>query len=470
MQKSQLVNILKTFSKKEIRDCRKWLDSPYHNQREDCLLLFNYLCENLQYEDALKKEVAYRHIFNKAAFDDARIRQTMHFLLKVIEDFLSYEAFNTNPIDSKITLAQLYRKRGLDTLYHKTLKSVQKAHIDLPYRDEDYFKKELSILQEKYEYLEESQQRSAKMNLQEISDTLDRTFITSKLKQACLMIAHQKVYKVEYDIGILSGIIEHIVERDLLDTPAISIYYYIYKISTTLDTDEESFNKVKELSAQYAHLFSNEEATDIYLMAVNYCIEQMNKGKREFIPQVFELYKEGIKRKVFIVDGTIDRFLFRNIVTAGSYLKEFDWLEKFTDEYQQYLDPRHRDDYANLSRSMILYNKKDYNTAMRLLTQYDFKDTLINLNGKVMLIKMYYELKEIPALESLLESAAVFVKRKKDITNIYKRPYNNLIKYVKKLLRVNPYDKAKKEKLRQEIMAANPLIEKRWFLEQLDKL
>lgn len=469
MQKSQLINILNTFSKKEIRDCRKWLESPYHNQREDCILLFNYLCEHLREEEALAKERVYRRIFSKAPFDDARMRQTMHFLLKVIEDFLSYEAFSKDTIQSKITLAQLYRKRSLDTLYHKTLKSAQKVHESLPHRDEAFFQKELAILREKYEYLEESQQRSASMNLQEISDTLDRTFITSKLKQACMMIAHQKVYKVEYEIGILSRILDYVVKNNLLEIPAISIYFYIYKISEA-DTDEEAFEKVKQLAAKYAYLFPNAEATDIYLMAVNYCIRQINKGKKDFIPEMFQLYKEGIERKIFIVDGTIDRFLFRNIVTAGAYLGEFDWLEEFTREYAPYLDPRHRDDYVNLSMSVIFSGKKEYEKAMKLLVQYDFKDTLINLNGKAMLIKMYYELKEISALESLLDSATIFVKRKKDLTNNYKLLYNNLIKYTKKLLRVNPYDKAKKEKLRQEIMAANPLIEKRWFLEQLEKI
>jgi hypothetical protein len=45
MQKSNLINIFKTFSKKELRDFKKWLQSPLHNQREDVLKLFNYLSE-----------------------------------------------------------------------------------------------------------------------------------------------------------------------------------------------------------------------------------------------------------------------------------------------------------------------------------------------------------------------------------------------------------------------------------------
>ena len=469
MQKSQLINVLKTFSKKEIRDCRKWLHSPYHNQREDCIFLYEYLCEHLQEDDFLQKEKIYRKLFPKTPFDDARIRQTMYFLLKAIEDFLAHEAFTNNAIKSRITLAQVYRKRNLGVLYNKTIKTAQKAHEKYPYRDETYFKNESAIERERYEYIEGSQQRSAEMNLQETSDKFDRAFITSKLKQACLMLAHQKVYKVEYEIGILPGILQYILDKNLLDIPAISVYYYIYKLSVS-ETDEAAYSKVRELISECANFFSNSEAADVYLMAVNYCIRQLNKGNRNFVNDIFSIYKEGIELKIFIIDGFIDRFLFRNIVTAGSYLKEFDWLEKFTDEYQHYLDPKYRDDYVNLNKSVIYFHNKDYNSAMRLLTQHDFKDTLININGKAMLIKIYYELNETDALDSLLDSATVFVKRKKDLTSNYKLLYNNLIKYTKKLLRVNPYDKSKREKLKQEILAANPLIEKRWFLEQLENL
>ena len=42
MIKSQLVELLRSFDKKEIRDCRKWLNSPYHNQRQDVIDLFEY--------------------------------------------------------------------------------------------------------------------------------------------------------------------------------------------------------------------------------------------------------------------------------------------------------------------------------------------------------------------------------------------------------------------------------------------
>ncbi len=48
--------------------------------------------------------------------------------------------------------------------------------------------------------------------------------------------------------------------------------------------------------------------------------------------------------------------------------------------------------------------------------------------------------------------------------------YKNIITYTRKILKVKPYDKIAKEKLRAELQEASPLTERRWLLEQLEKL
>ena len=45
-----------------------------------------------------------------------------------------------------------------------------------------------------------------------------------------------------------------------------------------------------------------------------------------------------------------------------------------------------------------------------------------------------------------------------------------MVRYTKKLLKVNPYSRAQKEKLKAEIEAAKPLTEKAWLLKQLAEL
>ena len=86
-----------------------------------------------------------------------------------------------------------------------------------------------------------------------------------------------------------------------------------------------------------------------------------------------------------------------------------------------------------------------------------------------MLLKIYHETDEFKVLESLLESMRAYLQRKK-VLGYHKSNYKNIIHYTKKLLKVNPYSKAQKEKLKLEIEAAKPLTEKAWLLKQLAEL
>jgi hypothetical protein len=114
----------------------------------------------------------------------------------------------------------------------------------------------------------------------------------------------------------------------------------------------------------------------------------------------------------------------------------------------------------------LYFEQNDYDSAMPLLVQTDFDDILLNLNAKTLLVKMYYELLEFDTLENLLESMRTYLHRK-DVG--YHEPlFKNMIKLTRKLVRVNPYDKNEKAKLKKEIENTNPLRERTWLLEQLE--
>jgi hypothetical protein len=102
MQKSVLVEILRSLNRKEVRDLQKWLQSPAHNQRSDVIQLFDFLVENSSREKALpEKEQAWKAIFPKEPYDDARMRQVMYFLLKNIEEFLIFSDLTDDPVKAR---------------------------------------------------------------------------------------------------------------------------------------------------------------------------------------------------------------------------------------------------------------------------------------------------------------------------------------------------------------------------------
>lgn len=471
MKNSRISLILNSFSKKEIRELRKWLISPAHNQRQDVQNLFEYLVKNIgnDSEMAFEKEFIFKKLFLDEKYDDARFRQTIHFLAKATEEFLTYQELVSDEVRATTSLARVFRRRGLDKLFNKTINSAKTLQKKAPFRNTNFQQNEFQIQLEEYAF-RETKKRTAEMNLQELTTALDVTFIANKLKYSYLMFAHRVVYNTDYDFGTLDSILKYVRETPLVKIPAISIYYH--GLMAQLEKDKpEHYQSLKTEIFESAHLFPNHEARDIYLMSINYLIGQLNSGSKDALKELFELYKSGLQLGVFMESGRISRFTFMNVVAVGLKLSEFEWIENFINEYQAYLKKAVKENIVHFSTANLAFEKKDYDTAMRQLTQVEYDDILMNLNAKGMLIKMFYETGEYDVLEALLNSTRAFITRKK-VMGARKANFTNLIKLTKKLLKIQPYDKTQIARLRNEIEEANPMAstERDWLLNQLSRV
>lgn len=468
MQNSQLILVLSSLSKKENRELRKWLVSPIHNQRSDVVQLYEYLTSGNRLEDdkSLEKERIYRKLYPKEAYDDARMRQVIHFLQESTEAYLAYTKSTEDIVQQKLALAKNYREKKLTKLYQKTIKSIEDIHSTKQKKDDDYLEKSFLIEREKSEQASEGARTA---NFQEMSDSAELAFIARKLKLACGMISYQRIFKAEYDFGMIDQILNYIDnKKHLLEIPIIKVYYDIYRLFK-YPQHEQNFFEVKNDILVFESQFLTSEKLDIFMAALNYCIGKMNTGHSQYIREAFEIYQRGLESEVFTQGGTISPHNFRNIVTTGTSLKEFEWVSSFIKNYENYLAPEYRENFVQFSLAKLYFEKGDYDKAQRLLIQFDIDDVLINLSAKSMLIKMYFEEGEINTLESLLESLRTYINRKKSIA-YHKIIYNNLIRFTKKLVRLPPRNKALKERLRKQIEDANPLPERKWLLEQLDKI
>lgn len=469
MQKSLIVEILRTSTKKEFRDMHKWLLSPAHNQRKDVIKLFEYLLEdNHLYNDSfLKKEAVYKWIFPKTPFDDAKMRQTIYFTTKCIEEFLIYQQLRADEVSARNALGRVYRKRKLSKPFQKNLKETQKTQGKQAYRSVQFLRNEYFIEQERYYYL--SGVKRLELNLQEVSDAMDTTYIADKLRQSCLMLAHQAVYKKQgYDIGLLPDVLKIVKTKDFLNVPAIAIYYYSYMAQTDKE-DESHFLNLKDELTNHSQFFPISESRDIYLLAINYCIGRINAGVPRYLREAFELFRKGLELKILLDEGALSRYTFINVVTIGTNLKEFDWIKFFISDYQQYLEQQYRENIVSYSMGRLHFFRKEYDQAQKFFSQVEYDDILMNLNAKVMQLQMFYEQDEFDVLESLLESMRTYLVRKK-VIGYHRSNYKNIIRLVKKLVKINPFSKAQRSKLKKEIEEVSPLTEKKWLLAKLEDL
>ncbi len=452
MQKSRLIEIFRSFSERERQQFDKYLASPYHNTQANLLRLYQHIAFVLQQkiDAALDKEYVYDKLFPKQSYKDVKMRLLMSDLLKHAERFLTIEAHLKDEAAAEVYLAQTYRHRQLTKSFRQTLKNARNRLQKKPSYDTPTQYRQSQLYEEEYLFLLE-ENRQAEHDLQAWHDTVSHFFIAATLRQVCALLTRERVAEKAYNFLLLADILNQIeAHPDLLEIPAIRLYYHSYHILTNTKNDED-FRQLKAGIIRYGAGFSQKERKEIYTHAINHCIRQNNKSEGTiFLRELFDLYQIGLEQDAFLENGFLSRWTYKNIVSAGLMLKEFGWVEGFIYQYEAKLERKYRKDSFTYNLAFLYHATKQYDKAISQLQQVKFDDVFLNLNARNLLLKIYLELEEYEALEAHLNSFEIFIRRKKT-PNPHRTNYLNIIKLSRKIIQLNPHDKAAKAALRKEI-------------------
>lgn len=468
MQKSVLIEILHSLSRKEMRDINKWLQSPAHNQRQDVIRLFDYLGKHLSNgEEGLEKEQAWRTVFPNQPYDDAYMRQVMYFLLKAIEEFLVFTYYTSDGIRYQLALSRIYRRRKLDKAYKQAHRLGLDKLYQQPLRNDFYLLNKFYLEQIEYEHQMNITQNGP-VNLQETADALEKWFLEERLRISKDMLAHQSIYpKIQYNHGLLKEVLSYADTKSMLQEPAIAVYYYAYMAFANTDK-EVYFDELEHRILNQTEYFNRLEVRTLYLAALNYCTVKVNHGNLDYCRRALKLYHLGMEKGFLLENNMITRYTFGNAVAFALKIGEFDWAEQFVERFQHHLDEKERNSIANFNLARLYSEKGEYGKAQKLLTKFEYDDMVLNLVAKTMLLKIYYEESAYDAFESLLDAMRTYLHRKDAISTNYRLVYKNLLSVMRKLIHLNVYSKTQKEKFRALVMETNPLPEREWLLKQAD--
>ncbi len=465
MKRSKLLLLLDTFSAKELREAENFVRSPFFNKRKDLIVLYEYLRECLFIHRVVPdKTQAFRELYPEEPYDDHRIRMAMSLLYKLLEKYLVCQELLKDELQVKTRLVKTFRKRQLDKHFEAAKKDAQSSLHKYPYRDVSFYESSYALQLEVFQQTA-SRKRISDFNLQNLSNDLDINYIATKLKQVCVLISHQTVYKTEYHFGLLEPLLQYIEQEQLTAVPVIAIYYHCY-CALTQEDHGPHFHNFRNLITQHRDQFPQEEMRDLFLLAINFCLRDYNAGNRAYLKDLFELYQEGLDQAYLLTNGLISRFTYRNIVTLGLIQKEYDWVESFLNEYQFKLEKSYQESMYSFCLARLEYSRQNYGEALQLLQKSEYEDLLLNLSAKTVVLKIYFATEEFDALDAHLEAMNTFIRRKK-VMGYHRENYRQLIRLTRKILELQPYDQEGKRALQQKIQETKSVAEKEWLLEQL---
>lgn len=472
IRESKLFHAIEHLNGHEINKLSRFLSSPYFNQNQNIIRLFDWIRQELKSDvasAASKEDIWNAVVLPTENFNDSRYRKLQSDLLSLIQEFFAQEQFQKNPAHKAKYLLDSVRDRDIPKLKKGALKTAQLLTKGQEDRPASYYYYKYEIEQGIYELNRQDLERNTKSNIEQIAQNLDRFYLAEKLRYYCTILNHQLLASLNYEMLFMDEIIKHVQSNDYSDVAPIQIYYQI--LLTYHEPDkEEHYAQLKALINKYIDLFPESEAKEIIDAALNYSIKKVNTGNEKYSLETFLLYKESLERGLLHVHNKLSPWSFKNIVTAGLRLSEFDWVENFINHYSLDLDPKARQNAVTFNLAQLYFYKKDYPSVISQLSQVEYEDTTYNLNSKTLLMASYYELDEFEALNSLLDTFRVYLNRNQKIPETRRKHYLNTISIVRKLARIKPKDTKAIEQLRKELQQTQGIVSKNWIQEKLDML
>jgi hypothetical protein len=208
---------------------------------------------------------------------------------------------------------------------------------------------------------------------------------------------------------------------------------------------------------------------DGYTYALNFCTQQVNTGKAIYLEELFGLHQVLLEKQLFLESGELSEWVYKNIVTVGCRLKEYDWVRTFIEEYQPLLAASSRLNAYNYNLAYFHYHRSEHEEALTLLRKVEFTDVYYQLNARIILLKSYFESGDFRALDYHLDAFRLFLIRNRKVSEERRRSGLRFIRFTRSLMKLVEVEKPSEKELSnfiEQLQSGPEVLNRSWLLEQ----
>lgn len=474
MFKSQLIALFKGLNKQELNEFVRYVKTPFFNKNQRVIKLTEYIARYFpDYNSSrLAKEVVSKKIIGKEG--GARgLAYVMSDLKKHLEDYLVWKEVQSQPIDRDYLLLRNLSIRKTEQPFLTTSNRQMDRLEAYGKKDMFYYYHQFRLHHLLLAHRTAERISSSVDDLEHAMNNLDRFYFIAKLQYVCEIanregiFANKKPYKV-----LLMDEIKAITSQAPFTDNLLFESYQLYN-DLIQDFNEDKYHRLKEILRTKRDIFGDDEQSEFYILMINYCLTVYDNGETHYLEEVFEWYQFGLDTKLLLKYDTLDHIDYNNIVNVACTLKEFDWIDGFIATYTPYLKADVRANAKTLSLAEVAVNKGDFEEALDLLQEVDFKDDYDKLRAKVLQMKGYFELAAYDMLLlNFFDAFSVFIRRNRTFTQDFRKSYLNLINFSRHLFKakLQPITERDLSSLQNRFEELEHLPYRSWAARKLEEL
>lgn len=466
----KFINAFQSLPVKKQQKFSKFLHSPYFNTRSKVISLGDFIATQVQNDTDWEPAEAYKLIFGPKPFEPLPLNNLLSDLYKLLERFLRIEA-----MEQSEDLKQAAEAKGLTNI---NAPSVTRAYLRKKEKhtiQNEFGQYQLYRLADQFHF--QQTRRNSNDDLIASQKNFNRHFLQQQLRTWCELLNRSNILMLEYDVTELNRFKTILTqfETDVQENPRLYFYHSIFRWLND-PADDTWYQNFPEKLLQHLGSLNDNDAREICAYVQNYCVKRINEGRENYLRELFNLFRLMIQKGLVLDGNIISQWTYKNIVTTGVRLKEFEETEQFIHDWYTKLPESDRDNAYQYNLAVLHYESKQYKRAMQLLNKVHFTDPNYYLDAKSILLKIYFEQEAFEAIHTLKDTVKIYLLRDTLLSKNQKSLYKNLFSCTLKLYKLKyESDYMTNEKRRTTVLKLladikeNDLIaNKQWLSVQAD--
>ncbi|MEM6768177.1 MAG: hypothetical protein AAF824_18380 [Bacteroidota bacterium] len=474
MKPTKLTEVLSQLGHAELKKFRKFVHSPYFHQHKDTITFFEALAKYHPHyhEEHVSIEAIYQEVFPGLEYEDNKARTLRKYLLKLLLSFMSVDLFMNTPHEVEKYQTKSFLEKSISKFVRKSLESQKKA-ITHTIREGSQLFNELYLLESNsFQFSIQYENRWETSSALATLIRLDHFFILEKLIYGCAFYTYGSIFKIDpSDLFLIQEVVAHCVSN-IRTLPDI---IQAYTLAFQLVKDEGNPTDLDDLSQivrANQETFDKQDIINIYVIMLNHCSLSYRKGNTAALAKMFQLYKEVITCGLLSDNYPNLHHHFKNIVTLGLKLKDYQWTDTFIEEWIHTMAEDTRADIYHYSRANLYTHTRQYAKALQELQKATFIDPFYRIGYYTLLFKIHFEKNEEEALLALINTYRTYLRRRSILTEERKLPYKEFIRLGKDIFQAKQEEPSNRnslsQQIKEEIQSTSSLVEKEWLLEKLE--
>lgn len=483
MFKTNLIDVIKTFSKDEVKRFVDFVNSPYHNSNKSVIKLAELLKKYYPEFDNrnFTREKIYSKLYPGSVYNDQVLRNIMSDALQLCFEFLILETAKRNTAERSIYLLKELRTRKLDPIYDKMMKNSYKALESEHVVNFGYFENLYRLESEVFlNELIHNRQEAVYPVVQRQSELLTYDYIAKLINHIIDMNVNEKYYSTSGNTFVkdiysnidIRGILERLKNTSEIEYRVLSLFYSRAKLA--LNGTDEDYYGFREQFFGSINLLNSSTAFIFLATLETYIIGCIKSDPGKYRKELHFIHKKSIEHGLLKLyeEDYLNLVKYWNVFINSIEINDTDFAEEFAGNYCSTLEPEVKEGAYNLSKAIIAYKRRNYDEALNLLNKTKLSQYLFKLTIKTFYLRIYFEKGDFQSAGFALDSYKQFLYKNKTISETYRNTYLNFASMYNELIKVSLGEKTgTKEELTEKIESfRSNIYNRQWLLDMINKL